>query len=221
METPLKENPWENGPWFPPHHLADEDGLLMVGGELTPDWLLKAYNSGIFPWYNEGQPILWWSPDPRMVVHPEDVIVSKSMRKVLRDDSFTVTYNKNFLEVILACKRIKRIGQDGTWITNDIVNAYMRLHDLGYAISLEVWYENELVGGLYGIDLKDKGVFCGESMFTTMSNASKVGFITLARKLKNLNYKLIDCQMYTDHLASLGAAEISRDEFLTYLEVVA
>ena len=205
-------------PWFPEHHLADSDGLLMLGGALTPDWLLKAYRSGIFPWYNDGQPILWWTPDPRMVVKPEDVKVSKSMRKVLRDNYFKVTYNQNFLEVIRACKQIKRTGQDGTWITNDIVDAYLRLHELGYAISVEVWYEDELVGGLYGIDLKEKGVFCGESMFTTMSNASKVGFITLSRKLAALNYKLIDCQMYTDHLASLGADEISRKEFLKYLK---
>ncbi|TVZ52768.1 leucyl/phenylalanyl-tRNA--protein transferase [Dokdonia sp. Hel_I_53] len=205
-------------PRFPDHHLADEDGLLMVGGELTPDWLLKAYRSGIFPWYNDGQPILWWTPDPRMVVKPNDVKVSKSMRKVLRDNYFKVTYNQNFLEVILACKRIKRNGQEGTWITNDIVDAYLRLHELGYAISIEVWHEDELVGGLYGIDLKEKGVFCGESMFTTMSNASKAGFITLSRKLAALNYKLIDCQMYTEHLASLGADEISRDRFLKYLK---
>ncbi len=209
---------FSSDPWFPDHHLADEEGLLMVGGDLSPDWLLLAYRSGIFPWYNEGQPILWWTPDPRMVVAPQDVHVSKSMRKLLRDNPFTVTYNQNFLEVILACKRIKRDGQQGTWITNDVVEAYLRLHQLGYAISVEVWYEDKLVGGLYGIDLQDKGVFCGESMFTKMSNASKVGFITLSRKLTKNNYKLIDCQMYTDHLASLGAAEIPREAFLEYLK---
>ncbi|AWH75653.1 leucyl/phenylalanyl-tRNA--protein transferase [Dokdonia sp. Dokd-P16] len=209
---------WNNDPWFPEHHLADEEGLLMVGGDLTTDWLLLAYNSGIFPWYNEGQPILWWTPDPRMVVKPSDVHVSKSMRKVLRDNHFTVTYNQNFLEVILACKRIKRNGQDGTWITNDIIDAYLRLHELGHAISVEVWHDEKLVGGLYGIDLKEKGIFCGESMFATMSNASKVGFITLSRKLEKENYHLIDCQMYTDHLASLGAVEIPRDLFLEYLQ---
>lgn len=213
-----QDHPWNKGPWFPEHHLADEEGLLMVGGDLTPDWLLLAYNSGIFPWFNDGQPILWWTPDPRMVVKPEDVKVSKSMRKVLRNDYFKVTYNQNFLEVILACKRIKRDGQNGTWITNDIIDAYLRLHELGYAISVEVWYEDQLVGGLYGIDLKDKGVFCGESMFATMSNASKVGFIKLSRKLNKENYHLIDCQMYTDHLASLGASEIPRDYFLKYLK---
>lgn len=140
------------------------------------------------------------------------------MRKLLRDNPFTVTYNQNFLEVILACKRIKRDGQQGTWITNDVVEAYLRLHQLGYAISVEVWYEDKLVGGLYGIDLQDKGVFCGESMFATVSNASKVGFIALSRKLTKNGYKLIDCQMYTDHLASLGAAEIPRETFLEYLK---
>lgn len=209
---------WNKDPWFPDHNLADEEGLLMVGGDLTTDWLLLAYNSGIFPWFNDGQPVLWWTPDPRMVVKPEHVHVSKSMRKILREDYFKVTYNQNFLEVILACKRIKRDGQNSTWITNDIVDAYLRLHELGHAISVEVWHNNQLVGGLYGIDIKDKGIFCGESMFATMSNASKVGFITLSRKLKEKNYHLIDCQMYTDHLASLGAAEIPRDLFLEYLQ---
>jgi len=153
-----------------------------------------------------------------MVVKPEDVKVSKSMRKILRDNTFKVTYNQNFLDVILACKRIKRDGQNDTWITNDIVDSYLKLHELGHAVSVEVWYENNLVGGLYGVDLKDKGVFCGESMFAKMSNASKVGFITLSRKLKKNNYHLIDCQMYTDHLASLGAQEIPRDSFLEYLK---
>lgn len=213
-----EDHPWHKGPWFPDHHLADEEGLLMVGGSLDTDWLLLAYNSGIFPWFNEGQPILWWTPDPRMVVRPENVYVSKSMRKILRDNTFKVTYNQNFLDVILACKRIKRDGQNGTWITNTIVEAYLKLHELGHAISVEVWYDDTLVGGLYGIDLKEKGVFCGESMFATMSNASKVGFITLSRKLKKQQYNIIDCQMYTDHLASLGAAEIPREYFLKYLE---
>lgn len=218
MVLPSEGHPWNNEPWFPDHHLADDEGLLMVGGELSPDWLLLAYHSGIFPWFNDGQPILWWTPDPRMVVQPNQVRVSKSMRKVLRDNDFKVTYNQNFLEVILACKRIKREGQHGTWITNDIINAYLRMHELGHAISVEVWYDDKLVGGLYGIDLKKQGVFCGESMFATMSNASKVGFITLSRKLEKENYKLIDCQMYTEHLASLGAAEIPRDAFLKYLQ---
>lgn len=212
-------HPWSNGPWFPDHTNADEEGLLMVGGTLSPEWLLLAYNSGIFPWFNTGQPVLWWSPDPRMVLRPADVHISKSMRKVLRDEVFTVTYNKNFLEVILACKRIKRDGQlsQDTWITNDMVAAYLTMHELGHAVSVEVWYEEKLVGGLYGIDLKEKGIFCGESMFSLMSNASKVGFITLSRKLEKENYKLLDCQLHTDHLESLGANEIPRSEFLKYL----
>ncbi|WP_299214578.1 leucyl/phenylalanyl-tRNA--protein transferase [uncultured Dokdonia sp.] len=202
---------------FPHPSLAEEDGLLAVGADLQPERLLLAYRSGIFPWFNEGQMALWWSPDPRMVVKPQEVYVSKSMRKVLRDNSFKVTYNQRFLEVILDCKRIKREGQNDTWITNAMVAAYLKLHEMGHAISVEVWQEDLLVGGLYGIDLKEKGVFCGESMFSTVSNASKVGFITLSRKLTKENYHLIDCQMYTDHLASLGATEIPRERFLKYL----
>lgn len=203
---------------FPHPSEAEEDGLLAVGGDLHPDRLILAYHSGIFPWFNEGQMALWWSPDPRMVVQPQDVYISKSMRKVLRDPSFKVTYNQRFLEVILACKRMKRKEQHDTWITNAMVEAYLRLHELGHAISVEVWQHDELVGGLYGIDLKEKGVFCGESMFSRVSNASKVGFITLSRKLTKENYRLIDCQMHTNHLASLGAKEIPREEFLKYLE---
>ena len=203
--------------YFPPVSQAEEDGLLAIGGDLSPERLMLAYNSGIFPWFNEGQMALWWSPDPRMVLKPQEVKVSKSMRKVLRDNHFRVTYNHNFLEVILHCKRIKREGQRDTWITNAMVAAYLKLHELGYAISIEVWQEDKLVGGLYGIDIKKKGVFCGESMFSLESNASKVGFITLSRKLEKQNYTLIDCQMYTDHLASLGAAEIPREDFLSYL----
>jgi len=181
---------------------------------------MLAYHSGIFPWFNEGQMALWWSPDPRMVLKPEEVHVSKSMRKVLRDDTFRVTYNQRFLEVILHCKRMKRKEQDDTWITNAMVAAYLKLHEMGHCISVEVWQNDQLVGGLYGIDLKDKGIFCGESMFSKVSNASKVGFITLSRKLTQQNYRLIDCQMYTDHLATLGAAEIPREDFLTYLSPI-
>ncbi len=214
----LPEEHYDGGPWFPDHRLADDDGLLLVGGSLEEDWLLHAYNKGIFPWYNDGQPILWWSPPERMVVAPEDVHISKSMRKVLRDQTFKVTYDQNFLEVILACKRIKRNGQNDTWITDEMIAAYLNLHKKGCVSSIEVWQGGDLVGGLYGVNLKEKGVFCGESMFSRVSNASKVAFITLSQKLKEENYQLIDCQMYTDHLASLGAAEISRDTFLKYLK---
>lgn len=203
---------------FPHPSLADKDGLLAVGGDLSPDRLLLAYYNGIFPWYNDGEPILWWSPNPRMVVKPKAVHISKSMRKLLRDEAFTVTHNQNFLEVMLACKRTPRKDQHGTWITQDMIAAYLKLHELGYAQSVEVWKDNKLVGGLYGVILKDKGVFCGESMFAAVSNASKYGFITLSRKLIQENYRLIDCQIYTDHLASLGAAELSREQFLDYLK---
>lgn len=204
--------------YFPPTNQAEEDGLLAIGGDLSSKRLLLAYHSGIFPWFNEGQMVLWWSPNPRMILKPQEVYVSKSMRKILRDNTFTVTYNQSFLEVILHCKRIKRDGQHDTWITNNMVEAYLQLHEQGHAISVEVWKSDKLVGGLYGIDLKDKGVFCGESMFSLESNASKVGFITLSRKLKKQNYNLIDCQMHTDHLASLGASEISREKFIEYLK---
>ena len=204
--------------YFPPVSEAEEDGLLAVGGDLSSQRLMLAYHSGIFPWFNEGQMALWWSPDPRMVVAPSQVYVSKSMRKVFREGLFTVTYNQCFLEVILHCKRIKRGGQHDTWITQNMVEAYLKLHEQGHAISVDVWRDKKLVGGLYGIDLKEKGVFCGESMFSLESNASKVGFITLSRELEKQQYRLIDCQMYTNHLASLGADEIPREEFLQYLQ---
>ncbi len=203
---------------FPHPSQAEEDGLLAVGGDLSPERLLLAYHSGIFPWFNEGQMALWWSPDPRMVLKPEDIYVSKSMYKILNQNLFKVTYNQNFLDVILACKRIKREGQNDTWITNAMVEAYLTLHDMGHCTSVEVWQEDQLVGGLYGIDLKEKGIFCGESMFTHVSNASKVGLIMLSQKLHQQQYHLIDCQVYTNHLASLGAYEIPREEFLKYLE---
>lgn len=213
-----KDHPWNHGPWFPDHELADEEGLLLIGGALTSDWLLLAYNSGVFPWFSEGQPVLWWTPDPRMVLKPEEVYVSKSMRKVLRQNEFKVTYNQNFREVITACRQIRRDGQPDTWITIAMMDAYIQLHKLGHALSVEVWQGEELVGGLYGIDLKEKGVFCGESMFSRVSNASKVGFITLSRKLEKEKYHLIDCQLHTAHLESLGAYEIPRIAFLKYLQ---
>lgn len=205
--------------YFPPVAQAEEDGLLAIGGDLSSQRLLLAYHSGIFPWFNEGQMALWWSPEPRMVLKPQEVYVSKTMRKTLRDKTFTITYNQQFLEVILHCKRIKREGQHDTWITNSMVESYLKLHEQGHAISVEVWKEEKLVGGLYGIDLKEKGVFCGESMFSLESNASKVGFIMLSQKLEQQNYHLIDCQMYTKHLASLGATEIPREEFLSFLNL--
>jgi|TARA_R100000479_G_scaffold28896_1_gene11284 leucyl/phenylalanyl-tRNA--protein transferase len=203
--------------WFPPVTDADEDGLLAVGGDLSSERLLLAYQSGIFPWYSEGQPILWWSPNPRMVLFPKELRVSKSFRKTINSEKFRVTFNTSFPEVIKNCAAIKRDGQAGTWITSEMERAYIGLHEKGYAFSVEVWQENELTGGLYGIDLADQKVFCGESMFTKVSDASKVGLYHLVELLKEKNYKLIDCQIYTEHLERLGAKEISRDEFLQHI----
>jgi leucyl/phenylalanyl-tRNA--protein transferase len=203
---------------FPDPASADHDGLLAVGGDLSVDTLLKAYCSGIFPWYNENDPILWWSPDPRMVLFPDKFKVSKSFRKILRDPGFQVTFNQNFEQVIEACASISRSGQRGTWITQEIKQAYLELYRQGFAVSVECWYQGNLAGGLYGIDLVDKKVFCGESMFHTVSNASKVALYFLSEKLKKENYQLIDCQIHSDHLASLGAENISRQAFLRYLQ---
>ncbi len=199
---------------FPDVTEASEDGLLAVGGDLSTERLLHAYSKGIFPWYQDEEPILWWSPDPRFVLFPEDLKISKSMKQIFKKNTFTVTENKAFREVLEHCAATKRTGQEGTWITNDMIKAYVKLHHLGYAKSVEVWQDDILVAGLYGIAINDT-VFCGESMFTTVSNASKVGFITF---VKNSNYKLIDCQIYTNHLESLGAKDISRATFMTYLE---
>ena len=203
---------------FPPVDFADEEGLLALGGDLSVDRLVYAYQQGIFPWYNEGQPILWFCPDPRMVLFPEELKVSKSMKQILKSNIFKVTFNQDFRAVIENCSTIYRPGQNGTWITDEMKEAYTALHNLNIALSVEVWQDEELVGGLYGVWLKDKQVFCGESMFTKVSNASKFGFITMVHKLSELGVKLIDCQIYTDHLASLGAREISRKEFLNYLK---
>jgi len=202
---------------FPPIYKTDESGLLAIGGSLTQQRLWEAYNSGIFPWYEEGDPVLWWSPDPRMVLFPQDLKVSKSMKQLFKKQAFKVTYNQNFEEIMRNCAQMYRGGQDGTWITNEMVLAYSKLHQSGHAVSVEVWQENNLVGGLYGVYLKEKQVFCGESMFTKVSNASKYGFISLVRELAKEQVKLIDCQVYTAHLESLGAQEIDREVFLSYL----
>ncbi|MEP1488178.1 MAG: leucyl/phenylalanyl-tRNA--protein transferase [Algibacter sp.] len=199
--------------WFPDVTEASPEGVLAIGGDLSVERLLLAYKSGIFPWFDSGEPIVWWSPDPRFVLFPEKLKVSKSMKQILRNCDYTVTVNKAFKKVITSCSKIKRSGQSDTWITNTMIEAYVKLHELGYAKSIEVWRDNKLVAGLYGIDLGND-VFCGESMFTTESNASKVGFITFIQKT---NYKLIDCQVYTNHLESLGAEDVSRDLFLGYL----
>ncbi|MGB1313208.1 MAG: leucyl/phenylalanyl-tRNA--protein transferase [Bizionia paragorgiae] len=198
---------------FPDVALADDEGLLAFGGELTTQRLLDAYSKGIFPWFEDDQPVLWWSPDPRFVLYPSELKVSKSMKQFMRNCALEVTVNRDFRAVITECALAKRDGQAGTWITSDMIEAYVRLHELGYAKSVEVYNGDLLVGGLYGVDL-GRGVFCGESMFSKQSNASKAAFISF---IQNTNYKLIDCQVYTNHLASLGAKEIPRDLFLSYL----
>lgn len=203
---------------FPPVDLADEHGLLAVGGDLSVARLTEAYRRGIFPWYDASQPVLWWSPDPRMVLYPEKLKISKSMRQVLRKDLFRVSFNQNFQEVIGECSNMKRAGQDTTWITPEMEAAYLGLHHAGLAFSVEVWQDEQMVGGLYGIYLKEKQVFCGESMFSKVSNASKFGFIKWIHRLKEEGVKLVDCQVYTPHLESLGGEEISRREFMKYLK---
>ena len=204
--------------WFPSPSLANSDGLLAIGGDLSPERLILAYEHGIFPWFDNDEYIAWWSPDPRMVLYPQHLKVHKSMRQLFNQNAFEVTYNRNFKRVITMCAEIERPQQEDTWITKGMISAYTELHKKGFAKSVEVWKDELLVGGLYGIYLKDKKVFCGESMFTKVSNASKYGFISLVEKLKSEGVKLIDCQIYTKHLASLGAQEIPRDQFLSYLK---
>ncbi len=206
----------ENSP-FPDISLANEEGLLAIGGKLTSQRLLDAYSLGIFPWFTEGQPILWWSPDPRMVLFLDQFKPSKSLKKTMASNLFQITYNTAFAKVIQECALAKRKGQTGTWINREMINAYLNLHQEGYAISIEVWQNEKLVGGLYGIDLAEKRIFCGESMFHKTNNASKVAFMHLIQKLKEKNYLLIDCQVYTKHLESLGAKEISRNHFVEFL----
>lgn len=201
---------------FPPVEYANENGLLAVGGDLSADRLILAYKNGIFPWYNPGEPIIWYSPKNRMVLFPQKIKISKSMKQIIRKKEFKVTFNTAFAEVISYCKNIGRKGQKGSWITDEMEKAYIQLHQLGIAKSVEVWKDEELIGGLYGIDLG--GIFCGESMFNKVSNASKLAFIYLAQKLEQENYTLIDCQVYNTHLASLGAEEIPRTLFMKYLK---
>ena len=202
--------------FFPPVSHADSDGILAIGGDLSPERLRLAYSSGIFPWFNEGEPIIWWSPNPRMVLFLDELIISKSMRNILNRNVFKVTFNQNFREVISNCRQVKRDDQIGTWITNEMIEAYCNLNELGIAKSVEVWQNDRLVGGLYGIDLGH--IFCGESMFSLVSNASKVAFIALVNQLKKDNYRLLDCQVYNEHLESLGCREIERDAFMTILK---
>lgn len=201
---------------FPTPDLADENGILALGGDLSPKRLILAYQHGIFPWFNEDDPIIWWSPDPRFVLRPENLKVSKSMRQVLRRNIFKITFDIDFQSVLWNCQNIRREGQGGTWITDEMFDAYMKLHEIGLAHSVEVWQNDQLVGGLYGISLGK--CFYGESMFAKVSNASKAGFITFVQNLASLGFDLIDCQTETAHLRSLGADFISRADFLEYLK---
>lgn len=200
---------------FPDYDEVNAEGIIAIGGDLSPERLILAYQKGIFPWFNEDDPIIWWFPHDRFVLFPENLHVSKSMKKIFRDQTFTYTENKAFREVIINCSEAYRKEQDGTWITTEMIEAYCKLHEMGIAKSIEVWQNDELVGGFYGVEMGN--VFCGESMFAKVSNASKAGFIQFVAKYHK-KYELIDCQVYTQHLASLGAMEIPSDVFLEYLE---
>lgn len=195
--------------------LRDPDGLLAAGGDLSPVRLLKAYRLGIFPWFSDGQPILWWSPDPRMVLFPDELKISRSLAKTLRQQRFKITLDTNLDAVIRQCAEPRQDAQ-GTWITQDMMTAYNRLHQLGYAHSVEAWQDDQLVGGLYGVALGQ--IFFGESMFSRVSNASKVAFVYLVRQLKEKSFQLIDCQVETAHLGSLGARNIPRQQFIQILD---
>ena len=200
--------------WFPPVEKATPEGILAIGGDLSIDRLLLAYKSGIFPWFNEDEPPIWWCPDPRFVLSPADLYISKSMQQLFRKKAFEITVNKAFKEVIHMCGKTRML-KEGTWITKEIEKAYTTLHQMGYAVSVEAWKNNELVGGLYGIRMGD--LFFGESMFSKVSNASKYAFIWYVKQLEKEGVVLIDCQVYTDHLGSLGAKLITRNEFIKIL----
>ena len=200
---------------FPPPELAEPEGLLAVGGDLSPERLLLAYSSGIFPWYNETDPILWWSPDPRCILEPNQLRISHRLARTLRRKTFAVTFDRCFNAVIEACGAVRTENGEGTWLSRDMIDAYRRLHTLGFAHSVECWQGEHLVGGLYGVALGR--CFFGESMFHRQTDASKVAFVTLALRLREEGVELIDCQLPTAHLASLGAEEITRSDFLQRL----
>jgi leucyl/phenylalanyl-tRNA--protein transferase len=197
---------------FPPAWLARSDGLLCIGGDLTPERLILAYENGIFPWFSQDEPILWWSPDPRLVLLPGNIKISRSLNKKIKKNVFKVTLNKAFEQTISLCSKPRKNSHEGTWLVDEMIEAYIELHKLGYAHSIETWKDDKLVGGLYGICLG--GSFFGESMFSFESDASKIALVALANYLKNFNFDLIDCQVKTNHLISLGANEISRNSFL-------
>jgi leucyl/phenylalanyl-tRNA--protein transferase len=198
---------------FPGYDCTSEEGVIALGGDLSVERLTHAYKNGIFPWFSDNDPIVWYCPFERMVLFPAEIKISKSMQKIINNNEFTITENTAFEAVIYNCKNIDRNDGFGTWITNDMEQAYLNLHKKGIAKSIEVWSKDELVGGLYGVEINH--IFCGESMFSKVSNASKLAFMHLA---KNENYKLIDCQIYNEHLASLGAREIDRSLFLSILK---
>lgn len=202
---------------FPPVHLAEPDGLLAMGGDLSPERILLAYRNGIFPWYQD-EIILWWSPDPRMVLYPDELKIGRSIKPLLKRIEFDFTINKSFTAVIQQCKQTERAGQEGTWITDDVEKAYIVLHKLGHAHSAEVWKNGELVGGLYGIKIGK--VFFGESMFSKLTNASRYAFINYVQQLRSEGIELIDCQVYTEYLESFGARLIDRKEFIKLLETL-
>ncbi|MCL5062678.1 MAG: leucyl/phenylalanyl-tRNA--protein transferase [Nitrospiraceae bacterium] len=201
---------------FPPPEFSEHDGLLAVGGDLSEERLLLAYSMGIFPWYSEGSPILWWSPDPRLVLIPKELKISRSLRQIINKNTYRITIDSSFDEVIRNCSDVHKKKHGGTWITDEMADAYIRLHKSGFAHSVESWHEGDLVGGLYGVSLG--GAFFGESMFSKEPNASKVAFVRLVQQLMEWGFKLIDCQVTTEHLMSFGAKEIPRSEFMKMLK---
>ena len=201
---------------FPPPHLASEEGLLAVGGDLSQERLLLAYRMGIFPWYSDNEPILWWSPDPRLVLYLREFHISKTLKKIIKKGVFQITMDTAFEKVIRACARVHAKDDGGTWIVDDMVKAYQKLHMSGYAHSVETWHEGELVGGLYGVSLG--GSFFGESMFSVISNASSAALVALAGHLKEKSFDMIDCQVTTTHLKKFGAREVPRNRFLKQLK---
>ena len=202
---------------FPPPHLASKEGLLAVGGDLSQKRLVLAYRMGIFPWFSDGDPILWWSPDPRLVLYPSEIKISKTLKKIIKKDVFSVTMDMAFDEVINQCAQVRRQNNQGTWIVKDMIYAYCKLHRSGFAHSVEVWQQEELAGGLYGVSLGK--CFFGESMFSRVSNASNIALVKLAKYISELSFDLIDCQVRTDHLIRFGAREIPRKRFLNQLEI--
>ena len=201
---------------FPQPNLAEKEGLLAVGGDLSEERLLLAYHMGIFPWYSDEEPVLWWSPDPRLVLYPEEIKVSKTLEKIIKKEKFYITMDQAFAMVISECAQIRAENNEGTWIGEDMIKAYCGLHESGYAHSVEAWYKGELAGGLYGVSLGKS--FFGESMFTRISNASNVAFVKLVEYLKELSFDMIDCQVRTEHMIRFGAREIQRDRFLQQLK---